>query len=254
MPAVTNLNDPNSASWRGHASNRVVQVGGMYDNRAFHTQTQTFDTKAQGPCLGDNATLMTLPRGKFTDAATLFLSLVVSFGACGLGDAIRSSSTAVGTVPDVIFVCLGCLFAVASGVWRVAVMWRTLGGGDDDAVKHTVVDVASVYLLSIVAFGTIYLLAEVAEGRFNAEMALFPSAEYRLLLRFLDALYVISFVATGVGYPGSGHERPVAMRLVAWICALLSSSIVGKVLIATALSSRFAEMARQRGDRGVHAV
>ena len=106
-----------------------------------------------------------------------------------------------------------------------------------EALKNTLIDIVSVYLLTVVAFGITFSFVGILEGLKSSW--LMSNANPGATLRALDGIYITTFVAAGVGLPTYPSATfTLGLHLVTWACSLLSSTFVSKILIATALSVR----------------
>ena len=126
-----------------------------------------------------------------------------------------------------------CITLSMRSIYR---MWAHLQPGTEP-LNRTLIAIASVYLLTVVAFGTTFAFVGIFEGLKTSW--LMTDANPGATLRALDGIYIITFVAAGVGLPTyPSYTYTVGLHLVTWACCLLCSTFVGKVLIATALSVR----------------
>jgi len=116
-------------------------------------------------------------------------------------------------------------------------MWAHLQPGAEP-LNRTLVGIASVYLLTVVAFGDMFAFVGLFENLKTSW--LWTEANPGATLRALDGMYIITFVAAGVGLPTfPSYTYTLGLHLVTWACSLICSTFLGKVLIATALSVRF---------------
>jgi hypothetical protein len=178
--------------------------------------------------------------------ATLLLSILMAV----IADILRPSSDTVGNTSDVVFLVISTVATSTVSIMRVYTLWSNLGNyqvATDGTrtmqpLKRTMIDVASVYLGTLISFGNGLALADLGgDSSGEPHYELFPGATNRLVIRLIDAFYIITFVATGVGFPNGTFHHTSAARGVAWGCALVVSTFVGKVLVSTALSARLSQ-------------
>lgn len=174
------------------------------------------------------------------DGASLAIALLLTFVTTALADAFRSEEASSPSTADKTVLGLGASVTTVLAGRSIAYMWSQLAPRDA-RLRHTLLDVASAYLLTVAAFGTIFGFVGALTGA--DRVVLMPDVVPGATLRALDGMYVMTFVAAGVGFPhvytGARQATPsVWLHLVGWACSLMTTTFVGKVLIATALSVR----------------
>lgn len=174
------------------------------------------------------------------DAAALALALLLTFVTTALADAFRTSDVAMPSIADKTALGFAASVTTLLAGRSIAYMWSRLAPRDA-RLRHTLLDVASAYLLTVAAFGTIFGFVGALSGA--ERVVLMPDVVPGTTLRALDGMYVMTFVAAGVGFPHVFTEARQAapsvwLHLVGWACSLMTTTFVGKVLIATALSVR----------------
>lgn len=105
-------------------------------------------------------------------------------------------------------------------------------------ISHTLLEVFETYTSCILAFATIYSLALLP--REDLQLALLPNINNPGLgFRILDSIYVITFIAAGIGFPHPNEQQlPTEARVVAWTTAFIMPALIVKLIIVTALSVR----------------
>ena len=203
------------------------------------------------PLEGDSGGLQQLAHlSPFGLDTTLAISgILLSIGLTVLSDGTRSSSVAVGeSTADYALLTVSTILTASIATVRIYSLWSNIGSFETDARGHrttrplrrTLIDIAAVYVMTLVAFGNAMALAGLSadDDPGSQKSELFPGSPNRLLMRLIDALYIITFVATGIGFPNGGLRLTAAARSVAWACALLVSTFIGKLLVATALTAK----------------
>jgi len=186
------------------------------------------------------------------DMIMLLIAVVVTIGATAIADSIRHSNADIPTIVD--WIALSCAiiidlgFAVRS-IWRLWADLRleeaVLAGFNTRLERRrpqlgrTLLDVMASYMLTLVAFGVIFASVGIVEGQ--RHISFIPGDKPNLTMRVIDGIYVMTFVAAGIGFPHPDQPASrydVGSRVVAWACSLLTTTFVGNVLIATALTVR----------------
>lgn len=180
----------------------------------------------------------------FGDTSALAIALMTTCVCCAIADAIRT--TPPPSSSDTVALGVSTVICVSLALRSIYRMWVQLRPKSDN-LHGTLFDVASVYFLTIVAFGTTFAFVGILDGIKTSW--LMTNAEPGATLRALDGIYFMTFVAAGIGIPPSRDTTlTLGLHLVTWACSLLSSTFVGKVLIATALSVRFSTETHARYD------
>jgi len=180
----------------------------------------------------------------FGDTSALAIALVTTCVCCAIADAIRT--TPPPSSGDSVALGVSTVICVSLALRSIYRMWVQLRPKSDN-LQGTLFDVASVYFLTVVAFGTTFAFVGILDGIKTSW--LMTNAEPGATLRALDGIYFMTFVAAGIGIPPSRDTTlTLGLHLVTWACSLLSSTFVGKVLIATALSIRFSSETHARYD------
>ena len=226
------------------------QRGSDPPTRALHSGEDAIDGAVFAhPITGESSRV----RMRIGDGVLLAAVLLLTLTACALSDGMRSSSVVGYTTLDTVVLSLAFTVSMCASTRSLLVLWYDLGSWSPNArgvppqqqqqrnLSRTLLDVTCSYLLSIVTFGLLYALIGTVEN--DTAVSLVPNSRAGTTLRALDGCYVMTFVAAGVGFPHpadtAAHARPsVAARIVAWICSLVTTTFVGNVLIATALSAR----------------
>lgn len=175
-----------------------------------------------------------------TEFVRLSFVFVFVFVTIVLADVLRGSGTRVPSVIDWIALSISLALTWSNALYSLLRMWKTLDRRivAQPQLSHTLLELVMAYMLCILAFATLYCF--VLLTREDLQLALLPTlSKPGLGLRTLDGLYVITFIATGVGFPHPSEQSlPIEARVVAWATAFLMSTFIGKLVVVTALSVR----------------
>lgn len=178
----------------------------------------------------------------FGDTGSLAIALVTTCLSCAIADSVRE-----GPPPssgDAVALGVSTVLSMTLAMRAIYRMWSQLRPSNEN-LQTTLVDIASVYFMTVVAFGTTFAFVGILEGLKSSW--LMSNANPGATLRALDGIYIITFVAAGVGLPTYPSATfTLGLHLVTWACSLMSSTFVGKILIATALSVR---LTNEQGSR-----
>lgn len=178
------------------------------------------------------------------DTTSMAISIVATVFCCVVADVVRT--TPPPATGDTVALGISTAICVSFAIRAIYKMWSQLRPTSQN-LRSTLVDVASVYFLTVVAFGATFSFVGILDGLQTSW--LMTNTNPGATLRVLDGIYVMTFVAAGVGLPPSRDGSfTLGLHLVTWGCSLLSTTFVGKVLIATALSVRLSHDTYSRYD------
>ena len=172
--------------------------------------------------------------------AMFFLSLAVlvllqvgqtSYGYIGSGQVIAALTVLSGV-------------SVALAVWRSARLYQqSLDADDPGALTRRFSDVMSVYAINVVAFSLLFTLA----AAFDVESISHTDPRSSGLTVFLDSVYDVTLVASGIGYGERVPKGPFP-KLVMFLCSAYLTIGMSMTVFARVLSSSMMYMHRRKGS------